>query len=191
MKKTFLLFLHLAAAGIFILTACGSKSTPASVPTDVALPLTETPQPTNTVIPTSTFGIGSTRISEKDGATLVYVPAGEFAMGSTDQDSLASNDEKPQHPVTLDAFWIDQTEVTNAMYTKCVNAGNCKPPINTDHFINAGYANHPVVSVDWSQASAYCAWSERRLPTEAEWEKAARGTDGRIYPWGNEAPDNA
>ena len=191
MKKTFLPFLHLATAGIFILTACGSKSTPASVPTAVDLPLTETPQPTITVMPTPTFGIGSTRISEKDGATLVYVPAGEFAMGSTDQDSLASKDERPQHPVTLDAFWIDQTEVTNAMYAKCVNAGNCKPPINTDHFINTGYANHPVVSVDWSQANAYCVWSERRLLTEAEWEKAARGTDGRIYPWGNEAPSNA
>ncbi|HLO32559.1 MAG TPA: formylglycine-generating enzyme family protein [Anaerolineales bacterium] len=191
MKRTFLLFLHLATAGMFMLTACGSKSAPTVVPTTLDLPLTETPQPTKTVIPTPTLGIGSTRISEKDGATLVYVPAGEFAMGSTDQDSLASNDEKPPHPVTLDAFWIDQTEVTNAMYAKCVNAGNCKPPINTDHFINTGYADHPVVSVDWSQASAYCAWTERRLPTEAEWEKAARGTDGRIYPWGNEAPNNA
>src|SRR6185436_19320667 len=143
MKKAFLLFLHLAAAGIFILTACGSKSTPAAVSTDVAPPPTETPQPIQTVIPTPTLGIGAT-MTGKDGATLVYVPAGEFAMGSTDQDSLASNDEKPQHSVTLDAFWIDQTEVTNAMYAKCVNAGNCKPPINMDHFINAEYANHPV-----------------------------------------------
>ena len=191
MKRTFLIFLHLATAGIFILTACGSASTPAVVPTGAVLQPTETPQPTNTVIPTPTFGIGSTRISEKDGATLLYVPAGEFAMGATDQDALASNDEKPPHPVTLDAFWIDQTEVTNAMYAKCVNAGHCKPPINTDHFINQAYANHPVVSVDWSQASAYCAWTERRLPTEAEWEKAARGTDGRIYPWGNEAPNSS
>ena len=190
MKKTFLLFLHLATAGVFILTACGSASTSATVPTVAVLQPTETPQPTNTIIPTSTFGIGST-ITGKDGATLVYVPASEFTMGSTDLDSLASSDEKPQHSVMLDAFWIDQTEVTNAMYAKCVNAGNCKPPTNTDHFINSGYANHPVVSVDWSQASAYCAWSERRLPTEAEWEKAARGTDGRIYPWGNEAPNNA
>ena len=190
MKKAFWLFLHLATAGIFILTACATASTPIVVPTAGVLQPTETPQPTNTVIPASTFGIGSTRVSEKDGATLVYVPAGEFAMGSTDLDSLASGDEKPQHSIMLDAFWVDQTEVTNAMYGKCVNAGNCKPPTNTDHFINSGYANHPVVSVDWGQANAYCAWAERRLPTEAEWEKAARGTDGRIYPWGNEAPDD-
>jgi len=186
MKKTFLSFLYLIVAGIFLLTACGSKPAPMAT----ALPVTETPQPTKTVIPTPTLVIGAT-MTGKDGATLVYVPAGEFAMGSTDQDSPASNDEKPQHSVTLDAFWIDQTEVTNAMYAKCVNAGNSKPPINTDHFINTGYANHPVVSVDWSQANAYCTWTERRLPTEAEWEKAARGTDGRIYPWGNEAPNNA
>jgi eukaryotic-like serine/threonine-protein kinase len=76
------------------------------------------------------------------------------------------------------------------MYAKCVDAGKCDQPSNTDYFSNSRYANHPVVTVDWNMANAYCSWADRRLPTEAEWEKAARGTDGRIYPWGNDAPND-
>jgi len=95
-------------------------------------------------------------------------------------------DEKPVHTVYLDAFWIDQTEVTNKMYAKCVDAGQCNSPNSStpDNFNNPSYANHPVVNVDWKMANAYCSWVVRRLPTEAEWEKAARGTDARTYPWG-------
>jgi formylglycine-generating enzyme required for sulfatase activity len=135
------------------------------------------------------LGIGSNMIG-KDGMTLLYVPAGEFLMGSTNATTLAQNWEKPQHPVMLDAYWIDQTDVTNAMYAKCVSAGKCSPPSDTSHYGNSNYANHPVVYVSWNDALAYCLWAERRLPTEAEWEKAAGSTDGRIYPWGNDAPNN-
>jgi eukaryotic-like serine/threonine-protein kinase len=120
-------------------------------------------------------------ISEKDGMTLVYVPDGEFLMGS---DSGLKED-KPAHTVDLDAFWIDQTEVTNGMYANCVQDGSCTQPSNITHFSDANYANHPVVYVSWNDANQYCTWVGRRLPTEAEWEKAARSTDKRVYPWGD------
>ncbi len=127
--------------------------------------------------------------------TLLYVPAGDFLMGSNDSDALASSDEKPQHTVYLDAFWIDKTEVTNAMYAKCVSAGACQPPggngsnTRNSYYGNSQYDNYSVINVSWNDATAYCQWVGRRLPTEAEWEKAARSTDGRIYPWGNASPD--
>jgi formylglycine-generating enzyme required for sulfatase activity/uncharacterized caspase-like protein len=153
----------------------------------------QTNMPTQTsILPTPTLGIGSTMFSDKDGMILFYVPAGEFRMGSDSGDA----DEKPVHTVTLDAFWIDQTKVTNAMYAKCVNEGKCDPPssINSStrdsYYGNADYDNYPVIYVDWNMAKTYCEWADRRLPTEAEWEKAARGESGRTYPWGNEAPNN-
>jgi serine/threonine-protein kinase len=133
--------------------------------------------------------IGSTMIGE-DGATLVYVPEGEFTMGS---DSYP--EEMPIHTVYLGAFWIDQTEVTNGMYVKCVSAGICQEPLATtsrthvNYYGNSEFNNYPVVAVKWNMAKVYCEWTGRRLPTEAEWEKAARGTDGRIYPWGNDVPN--
>jgi len=155
-------------------------------------PISSKATPTSTIaetpIPTIALGIGSTEISPKDGMTLLYVPAGEFLMGSTD---AVKSSEMPQHAVTLDAYWIDQTDVTNAMYTKCVLAGKCLLPSDTSHYGNSNYTNHPVVYVSWNDANAYCSWAERRLPTEAEWEKAARGTVGRIYPWGNQSPDSS
>ena len=134
---------------------------------------------------TSQVDIGSTMISKKDGMTLVFVPAGQFTMGSD-----VNSDEKPVHKVTLDAYWIDKTKVTNGKYAKCVSSGICQSPSNTSsetyssYYGNSKFENFPVIYVNWGQAKAYCEWVGRRLPTEAEWEKAARGTDGRTYPWG-------
>jgi formylglycine-generating enzyme required for sulfatase activity len=157
-------------------------------------PSTETLTPEPTITPTPTLGIGSSTISPKDGMTLLYVPAGNFLMGSTNQDTLASYDEKPQHSVYLDAFWIDQTDVTNKMYAACVSAAGCTSPSNRSSYThpsyygNSAFDNYPVIYVSWNDATAYCKWAGRQLPSEAQWEKAARGTDGRIYPWGNQAP---
>jgi len=170
-------------------TVAARLPTVTSRPTDTAAPkptATSVP-PTSTIAPTAVpaLGIGSTMISEQRDMTLLYVSAGEFLMGSTDADPDAFGDEKPQHKVTLAAFWIDHTEVTKDQYQKCVQAGKCAAPSCS----GTGVRDHPVVCVSWQDAADYCVWAGRRLPTEAEWEKAARGTDGRKYPWGDEAPD--
>lgn len=166
-------------------------------PTLTSVPNTFTPQLTETPVIIPTLEINSNKVSDQDGMVLVYISAGEFLMGATSSDSSASSDEKPQHSVKLNAFWIDQTEVTNAMYAKCVaNGGACIEPTNTSsnshssYYGNSEFNNYPVLYVDWNMANAYCAWADRRLPTEAEWEKAARGIDARTYPWGNDAPNN-
>lgn len=114
---------------------------------------------------------------------MVVVPAGEFMMGGSNYD-----DEKPVHKVSLNAFYIDKYEVTNSYYKACVDSGKCAPPKDATHYEDPNYSNHPVVYVTWDMAQTYCQWrnqdGQTRLPTEAEWEKAARGTDGRTYPWG-------
>jgi len=116
---------------------------------------------------------------------LIYVPAGEFPMGSV----VGASDEKPVHSVYLDAYYIDKYEVTNAQYLKCVVAGACQAAAYaTDNQLNQD--QQPVVGVAWDDAKTYCQWAGARLPTEAEWENAARGTDGRIYPWGNVLDDS-
>jgi len=125
-----------------------------------------------------------TQITDDYGVEMMFVPAGDFQMGSAWYDFSASSDEKPVHTVYLDAYYIDKHEVTNALYKACVNAGVCAQPSDTSHYNDSQYARHPVVYVDWNQAKAYCEWRGASLPTEAQWEKAARGTDGRTYPWG-------
>jgi formylglycine-generating enzyme required for sulfatase activity len=119
---------------------------------------------------------------------MILIPAGEFTMGS---DTAA--DEKPVHEVYVDAFYIGKHEVTNAQYERFVeDTGHRAPQYWPGASISEGKENHPVVNVSWYDARAYCQWlSDQtgqivRLPTEAEWEKAARGTDGRVYPWGDE-----
>jgi formylglycine-generating enzyme required for sulfatase activity len=162
----------------------------------VTMPSTLYPAQTLTAKPT--LKIGSTEVSPKDDMVMVYAPAGEFLMGSDKtKDRDAEDNELPQHTVYLDAFWIDQTEVTNAQYERCAADGQCTlPPYNGSsrrrfYYWDSQYANYPVIYLDWNQAQGYCAWAGRRLPSEAEWEKAARGTDGRIYPWGDTAPDKS
>ncbi len=170
---------------------------PASVTPRPALP-THTPPPGPTRAPTVTPAImvpASSQVSEKDGMTLLYVPAGEFTMGAASSDTQASDDEKPSHTVYLDTFWIDQTEVTNALYAKCVAAGKCQAPPSTgsntrsSYYGTSQFANYPVIKVSWNDAQAYCQWAGGDLPTEAQWEKAARGDAPRTYPWGPETPD--
>jgi eukaryotic-like serine/threonine-protein kinase len=149
---------------------------------------TEIRAPTFTVTPTP--GIGSTWTSPVEGMVMVYIPQGEFSMGNDNGDA----DEAPMHSISLDAYWIDQTEVTNAMYAKCTQTGVCQPPsqsfsqAHNAYYSNLQYADYPVIYVNWNEAQSYCKWVGGRLPTEAEWEKAARGTDGRKYPWGNDTP---
>jgi eukaryotic-like serine/threonine-protein kinase len=153
-------------------------------------PVAAQPTPPNTTRPTRTAAATpvpaapaavDVSVREKDGMQMVYVPAGEFTMGSSEGDS----DEAPVHKVTLDAYYIDKYEVTNAQYQQCVQAGACDQSYCADDSTYNG-AQQPVVGVTWYDANDYCQWAGARLPTEAEWEKAARGMGGWTYPWGNE-----
>ena len=148
------------------------------------------PAPTTTadVIPQpSAMPTLPTEITDDSGVPMRLVPAGEFTMGSDADDDHRNN----AHRVYLDAFYMDRYEVSNARYEACVTAGVCAPPHETKSDYRPGYYgdprydNFPVIYVDWDMAVTYCgAWRGARLPSEAEWEKAARGTDGRTYPWG-------
>jgi len=172
-------------------TSATQTATLTSTPTQA----TQTPTP-NPPTSTPTIQLPVTEVAMSDGMVEVYVPAGEFLMGSAKGDQK----EQPEHLVYLDEFWIDQTEVTNAMYRACVDAGSCdEPTIPSFHpiYTDPDFLNYPIIHVSWNDAQTYCEWAERRLPTEAEWEKAARGVlvlsprrkeESRIYPWGNSDP---
>ena len=182
LKKSPLLLL-----GLWILTACQPQQLlPAN-------PLPSVKTQTAIVLPKGAIE----QDVQKDGLNIamVFVPGGDFLMGSPANDPNAGSDMKPQHKVILDAFWIDKTEVTNALYAKCVGDGVCRSPVNAGensaqaYYGNPKYDNYPVQGIRWTDGQTFCKWAGARLPSEAEWEKAARGTDGRLYPWGNQPPD--
>ena len=174
--------------GAMLLASCTPASNPTATASSPSTP-TLTPIPAVTEAPTlvlvSLAGPQSgTSMLWIDGSRLAYVPAGEFIMGMGIADT-------PQKTVSLDSFWISVSDVTNKMYAQCVAAGSCAAPaqeIGTPVYTNPDYGDYPVVGVTWDMASNYCQWAQASLPTEAQWEKAARGPDGAVYPWGN---DNA
>jgi formylglycine-generating enzyme required for sulfatase activity len=171
------------------------SATPTVEPT-AKVPPTETTEPAPTEPPAPAQG--STRIWDADQMEQVYVPAGEFIMGSSDIEAKITIEggraypEIPVHTVYLDGYWIDKYEVTTSQYALCVEAGGCRAPYLSSsetrpkYYGNPEYADYPVIWVSWFMSNEYCQWAGRRLPTEAEWEKASRGTEGAKYPWGND-----
>ena len=189
-------------------TATASATpTPTDTPTTTTTPTqTETATATSTATATATSTPTTTPTSTATATItptfvitegMVYVAAGTFQMGCdiTNHPECWGNDE-PLHEVYLNSYYIDRYEVTNARYKACVDAGECVPPANTNsvsrssYYGNPTYDNYPVVWMTWDQADTFCRWEGKRLPTEAEWEKAARGAaDTRLFPWGDQAPD--
>ena len=190
-----------------------TTQTPVS-PTPQKASATSAPSPTPSpapslssteTLPPTFSSLLAERVDEK-GITMKLVPAGEFTMGGSIDATVVEcqklyfgnscdpnnyMNQEPAHQVYLGDYYIDRTEVTNVSYARCVVDGACTSPITVTSFTRSSYygnpdfADYPVISVDWEQAAAYCVWRGAELPTEAQWEKAARGTDGRLYPWGN------
>jgi len=179
-------------------TPSAAVETAVPTPTHTPLPVT-LPSETPTEALASSLGEGETQISDVDQMVMVYIPEGFFTMGC-DKDNPAGFEckgiEDMKHDVFLDAYWIDQVNVTNAQFARCVSEGGCKSaPVYTtsrerpSYYGDPQFADYPVINVTWNQAKEYCEWAGRRLPTEAEWEKAARGDkDARTFPWGDDLP---
>jgi len=161
------------------------------LPPTATLPPTELPTSLPTDIPTVAATAIPEEITDWKQVAMRYIPAGEFTMGS---DNTGDINSRPAQSVFVEAFYIDKYEVTNEMYSVCSYAVECRKPLEggsrtrPSYFDNQVFAKYPVIYVDWKMAKAYCEWRGARLPTEAEWEKAARGTDARLYPWGNDNP---
>ena len=173
-----LLGIFFVAGAILIFAGVGSHKRVTLLPGDH----TQTPSATAGT-PATDVSPSTVKTNPQDGAELIEIPAGEFLMGSSADDKDADPSEKPQHSVYLDAYYIYKNDVTVAQYRKFCNAtGRAMPGAPSRGWIDT----HPIVNVSWDDASAYAQWAGAALPTEAQWEKAARGTDGRIYPWGND-----
>ena len=189
--RRFHLFLFVVVALSILVAACGgvTEAQPSLIPEPLvsvpqsqpASPVPEIPalQPINLAGPPA-----GTPMVWVDGSILVHVPGGDFIMGD-------GGDDNPVHTVGLSSFWIYRTKVTNRMYSICMAVGKCASPLD-DEAVSAlsdpAKRDFPVANVDWQQANAYCEFVEGHLPTEAQWEKTARGPDGNIYPWGDSAP---
>ncbi|MGB0910206.1 MAG: SUMF1/EgtB/PvdO family nonheme iron enzyme [Nitrospirales bacterium] len=128
-------------------------------------------------------------VVKQNDASMVLIPAGKFTMGGGNGDKEAQHDERPSHEVYLDAYYIDQYEVTTARYHTFMQATRHGKPRYWEQVRLSRDGQKPVIGVSWNDAQAYCTWGGKRLPTEAEWEKAARGTDHRTYPWGKSLPN--
>ena len=172
-------------AGITILTAL----------TGTTLPAGSAPAPTPVGTPYFIPNIQRSVRTSAPVGEMIKISAGTFQMGCNAGAPGCSVDAQPLHTVYLSAYAIDKYEVTNALYQRCVRDGGCVKPYSSssatrdDYYGNPAFADYPVIKVNWSQAAAFCAWAGKRLPTEAEWEKAARGsTDTRTYPWGDSKP---
>ncbi len=174
-----------AAASVTARVSETAGINPTLTPTRTVTPLPAPTEPPATPAPT----LMPTEIADSQGIVMRLIPAGPFTMGSDD----GMPDEKPAHRIDLPAFYMDKYEVTNSRYKDCVDAERCPLPVNNNlkfHYGTFGtygvpeFVNFPVNWVDWNSAKTYCEWRGARLPTEAEWEKAARGTDERKYPWG-------
>ncbi len=187
---------------LIVITLSGCGSTPEQ---EGAISFTN-----NTPVPTDSPADTPLPLTPFVTIDMILIPAGEFEMGQDADQSFAScqilfepykefmkcnlswfEDEEPVHTIHLDDYYIDKYEVTTADYQVCVQAGVCDQPEKTsskthdEYYGNPEYADYPVIYVNWFDANTFCEWRGARLPTEAEWEKAARGTDGRIYPWGD------
>jgi formylglycine-generating enzyme required for sulfatase activity len=176
----------LAETQIALTTSNAEATSEAEQTATAAAVPTSTPTPTAAVGPPLNPTLGSIWVRSADEMAMVYVPAGAFTMGSDASEiSETYRDEHLQHEVYLDGFWIDQTEVTNHQYAVCRVYGPCEAESMGP---TAYKEEYPVVGATWRDADVYCEWVGGQLPTEAQWEYAARGDDGRLYPWGNEPP---